>query len=29
MLIYKLKQMKFESDLKIKLSGEGLYPTEN
>ena len=29
MLIFKLKQKKFESDLKIKLSGEGLYPTEN
>ena len=29
MLIFKLKQKKFESDFKIKLSGEGLYPTEN
>ena len=28
MLIFKSKQKKFEGDLKIKLSGKRLYPTE-
>ena len=27
--IFKSKQKKFESDLKIKLSGKKLYPTES
>ena len=29
MVIFKSKQKKFEGDLKIKLSGERLYPTES
>ena len=29
MLIFKPKQKKFEGDLKIKLSGKRLYPTES
>ena len=29
MVIFKSKQKKFEGDLKIKLSGKGIYPTEN
>ena len=29
MLIFKSKQKKFEGDLKIKLSGKRLYPTES
>ena len=29
MLIFKSKQNKIEVDLKIKLCGERLYPTEN
>ena len=29
MLIFKHKQKKFEGDLKIKLSGKRLYPTES
>ena len=28
MVIFKSKQKKFEGDLKIKLSGKRLYPTE-
>ena len=29
MLIFKSKQKKFEGDLKIKLCGKRLYPTES
>ena len=29
MVIFKSKQKKFEGDLKIKLSGKRLYPTES
>ena len=29
MVIFKSKQNKFEDDLKIKLCGKRLYPTEN
>ena len=29
MVIFKSKQMKFEGDLKIKLCGKRLYPTES
>ena len=29
MVIFKSKPKKFEGDLKIKLSGKGLYPTES
>ena len=29
MVIFKSKQKKFEGDLKIKLSGKEIYPTEN
>ena len=29
MVIFKSKQKKFEGDLKIKLYGKGLYPTES
>ena len=29
MVIFKSKQKKFEDDLKIKLSGKRLYPTES
>ena len=29
MVIFKSKQKKFESDLKIKLCGKRLYPTES
>ena len=29
MVIFKSKQKKFEGDLKIKLSGKILYPTES
>ena len=29
MVIFKSKQKKFECDLKIKLCGKRLYPTEN
>ena len=29
MVIFKFKQKKFEGDLKIKLSGKRLYPTES
>ena len=29
MVIFKYKQKKFEGDLKIKLCGERLYPTES
>ena len=29
MIIFKSKQKKFEGDLKIKLSGKRLYPTES
>ena len=29
MVIFKSKQQKFEGDLKIKLCGERLYPTES
>ena len=29
MVIFKSKSKKFEGDLKMKLSGKRLYPTEN
>ena len=29
MVIFKSKQNKFEGDLKVKLCGERLYPTES
>ena len=29
MVIFKYKQKKFEGDLKLKLSGKKLYPTES
>ena len=29
MVIFKSKQKKFKGDLKIKLSGKRLYPTES